>query len=197
MKELDIDFFNIEKSKKVAKQGRILISEPFLNDTYFHRSVVLLTEHSEEGSVGFVLNKPVDLAVTDVLSDFPEIDTRISIGGPVNTNTVHYIHTLGTLIPNSVKVVDDIYWGGDFETIKNLIRNSKMVSNQIRFFLGYSGWSPNQLENELSENAWVVSELGSEKIMAGPDQNLWKETLQKLGSKYRTWINFPDNPGLN
>jgi len=76
MKELDIDFFSIENNK-LAKQGRILISEPFLSDTYFHRSVVFLTEHSEEGSVGFVLNKPVDLSVNDVLNDFPEIEEHI------------------------------------------------------------------------------------------------------------------------
>ncbi len=196
MKELDIDFFSIENNI-LARQGRILISEPFLSDTYFHRSVVFLTEHSEEGSVGFVLNKPVDLSVNDVLGDFPEIEGEISIGGPVNTNTIHYIHTLGEAIPNSVKVLGNIYWGGDFEVIKDMITEGKIRSDQIRFFLGYSGWSPNQLENELSENAWVVSELDPDTIMKGPDFGLWKDTLLKLGSKFRTWINFPENPSLN
>lgn len=196
MKELDIDFFKIENTK-VARQGRILISEPFLNDTYFRRSVVLLTEHSEEGSVGFVLNKPVELTISDVLKDFPEIDASISIGGPVNTNTVHYIHTLGDLIPKSVKVLKNLYWGGDFETIKGLITQGRIGRNDIRFFLGYAGWSPKQLENELSENAWVVAELDAETIMKSSDLKLWQETLHKLGNKYRTWVNFPENPGLN
>jgi putative transcriptional regulator len=195
-KELNIDFFSIENNK-VARQGRILISEPFLSDTYFHRSVVFLTEHSDEGSVGFVLNKPVDLSVNDVLNDFPEIDAEISIGGPVNTNTIHFIHTVGETIPNSVRVTGDIYWGGDFETLKTLIREGKVHSNQVRFFLGYSGWSPKQLENELSENAWLVAEMDQDIIMKGPDHGLWKETLSRLGSKFRTWINFPDNPSLN
>jgi putative transcriptional regulator len=158
---------------------------------------VLLTEHTKEGSVGFVLNKPVDLSVNDVLSDFPEIETEISIGGPVNTNTVHYIHTLGTAIPNSVQVLDNLYWGGDFDAVKEMITSGKIKGQEIRFFLGYAGWSPNQLDNELSENAWLVSEMNAEQIMKGPDNNLWKNILKKSGDKYKTWVNFPENPGLN
>ena len=195
--ELDIDFFSIENNK-IARQGRVLISEPFLNDTYFKRSVVLLTEHSEEGSVGFVLNKPVDLSVNDVLADFPEVDTDISIGGPVNTNTIHYIHTVGEKIPNSVKVLENLYWGGDFDALKDLLVKGVIQSSQIRFFLGYAGWSPRQLEGELSENAWLVSEMKSEHIMQGSDDNLWKNILEKSGDKkYRTWVNFPENPSMN
>jgi putative transcriptional regulator len=194
--ELNIDFFSIDNNK-VAKQGRVLISEPFLNDTYFKRSVVLLTEHSEEGSIGFVLNKPVDLSVNDVLADFPEIDTEVSIGGPVNTNTIHYIHTLGDLIPNSVKVLDNLFWGGDFEVIKEMISEGRIKGSEIRFFLGYAGWSPKQLENELSENAWLVSEMKAEQIMSSHGDNLWKDVLEKSGDKYRTWVNFPENPSLN
>lgn len=191
-----MDFFSIE-NKLFAKQGRILISEPFLNDTYFRRSVVLLTEHSEEGSVGFVLNKPVELTVSDVLKDFPEIDASVSIGGPVNTNTVHYIHTVGDMVPNSVKVLKNLYWGGDFDAIKDLIIQGRIKKNNIRFFLGYAGWSPKQLDNELSENAWVVAELDPGTIMKSTNLSLWQETLNKLGEKYKTWVNFPENPGLN
>jgi putative transcriptional regulator len=196
MKELNMDFFSIENNR-VAKKGRILVSEPFLNDTYFRRSVVLLTEHSKEGSVGFVLNKPVELSVSGILKDFPEIDASVSIGGPVNTNTVHYIHTMGDLIPNSVEVMKKLWWGGDFDTIRELITQGKIRKNNIRFFLGYAGWSPNQLENELSENAWVVTELDARTIMKSGDLDLWQDTLTNLGDKYRTWVNFPENPGLN
>jgi putative transcriptional regulator len=194
--ELDIDFFSID-NKQVARQGRVLISEPFLNDTYFKRSVVLLTEHSDEGSVGFVLNKPVDLSVTEVINDFPDIDTEVSIGGPVNTNTIHYIHTLGDTIPNSVKVLDNLFWGGDFEVIKDMISAGLIKGSEIRFFLGYAGWSPKQLENELSENAWLISEMKPDHIMQGPGDDLWKEILEKSGDKYKTWVNFPENPSLN
>jgi putative transcriptional regulator len=193
---LNIDFFKITNNK-VASQGRILIAEPFLNDTYFKRSVVFITEHNAEGSVGFVLNKPVELKVQDVIQNFPFIDSGISIGGPVNTNTLHYIHTIGELLPDSIKILEDIYWGGDFETLKRFITEGKITKNQIRFFLGYSGWGEKQLENELRDNAWLVAEINSELIMKGEQVGFWNQILEKMDNKYQVWANFPENPGLN
>jgi putative transcriptional regulator len=193
---LNIDFFKITNNK-VASKGKVLIAEPFLNDTYFKRSVVFITEHNQEGSVGFVLNKPVDLKVQDVIQNFPFIDAGISIGGPVNTNTLHYIHTLGDLLPESINVLDNIYWGGDFETLKQFISEGKIRRDQIRFFLGYSGWGLEQLENELKENAWLVSDINSEMIMKGEQEGFWNQILEKMDNKYQVWANFPENPGLN
>ena len=141
----------------MAKQGRVLISEPFLNDTYFKRSVVLLTEHSDEGTVGFVLNKPVEMSVNEVLEDFPKTNAHISIGGPVNTNTIHYIHTFGERLPNSVQVMEDLYWGGDFEFLKEMMESGLIKGPQIRFFLGYAGWSPKQLDSELEAGCILLS----------------------------------------
>jgi putative transcriptional regulator len=193
---LNIDFFKITNNK-VASQGKVLIAEPFLNDTYFKRSVVFITEHNQEGSVGFVLNKPVELKVQDVIQNFPFIDSGISIGGPVNTNTLHYIHTLGDIIPNSIKVLDNIFWGGDFDILKDLISKGKIDKNQIRFFLGYSGWGLEQLEKELNDNAWLVAEINSEMIMKGEHEDFWNHLLEKMDNKYQVWANFPENPGLN
>jgi putative transcriptional regulator len=156
-----------------------------------------LTEHNKEGSVGFVLNKPIDLKIQDVIQDFPEIKTGISIGGPVNTNTIHYIHTLGDLIPESVKVKDNICWGGDFDTLKKLISDGSVKKHQVRFFLGYSGWTPNQLENELAENAWLVAEIKSNLVMEEDQSDFWNKILGQMGNKYQVWANFPENPGLN
>ncbi len=193
---LNIDFFKI-KNDKLASPGRVLISEPFLSDTYFKRSVVLLTEHSDEGSVGFVLNKPVDLHIQDVIQDFPSIETGISIGGPVNTNTVHFIHTLGELIPESVHVFENIFWGGDFDKLKSLINSGEVTSRQVRFFLGYSGWAPNQLKGEIDENAWLVGELDPTLIMESDKTSFWNDVLKKMNNKYQVWANFPENPGMN
>ena len=194
--QIHYDFFRVENDNMTPGQGRILISEPLLNDSYFKRSVVLLTEHSEEGSVGFVLNKPIDIPITDIISDFPTFETTLYVGGPVGKDTVHYIHTLGELIPNSVHVKDDIYWGGDFDQVKEYIREGLIQPSQIRFFLGYSGWSPNQLEGELENNAWLVSEVDSTKIMQ-PDEDMWKKILRNLGSHYKSWTNCPENPTMN
>ena len=194
--QIHYDFFKVENENMAPRQGRVLISEPLLNDSYFKRSVVLLTEHSENGSVGFVLNKPIDLTIQDVIKDFPEFDTKLYVGGPVGKDTVHYIHTLGELIPNSVHVKDNIYWGGDFDRVRELISEGLIQPSQIRFFLGYSGWSPKQLEGEIENNAWLISEVDGSWIMS-PDQNMWKEVLNSLGNRYKIWTNCPENPALN
>lgn len=193
---LEYNFFETDNEMSPAK-GKILISEPFLQDNYFKRSIVLLTEYSSEGAVGFVLNKPVNMQANDVINDFPETDALISLGGPVNTNTLHYLHTLGDIIPKSVKVFENIYWGGDFDVVKKLIESGNLGKEQIRFFLGYSGWHADQLENELADNAWVISELDPEEIMAPISKHFWKTTLRKMGKKYEMWSNFPENPQMN
>ncbi len=194
--DLDFDFFRIEKNIKPRK-GRILISEPFLQDAYFRRSVILLTEHTNEGSVGFMLNKPAKLRVNDVLDDFPEIEADLSIGGPVATDTIHFCHTLGDLVPNSVKVINNIFWGGEFSTLKKLIRTGLIDNSQVRFFIGYSGWGAGQLEKELSENSWIVADIHSWDIIRKTDKDFWKDSLARLGKKYKIWANYPENPVLN
>ncbi len=194
--ELDINIFKIEYNKVVPKKGRVLVSEPFLKDTYFKRSLVLLTEHSIDGAVGFVLNKPLAIKASEVINDFPEIDAGVSIGGPVSTNTIHYLHTVGKLIPNSLQILDNIYWGGNFEIMRELIRSGEINESQIRFFLGYSGWQAGQLENELDQNSWLVTEINQSQIM-NVSENLWKNTVNQLGDKYKIWQNYPENPSLN
>ncbi len=193
---LDFDFLNIDHKNLKPAQGRILISEPMLTDTYFRRSVVFLTEHSDKGAVGFVLNKPIDMPIYEIMADFPNFESTVYVGGPVGKDTIHFIHTLGELVKNSVHVVDDIYWGGDFDCLKELIREGMVKSDQVKFFLGYSGWSPNQLEDEIEDNAWLVADMDSGIIMKA-DHNIWERTLKELGDKYQVWANFPDNPTMN
>ncbi|MDA3953031.1 MAG: YqgE/AlgH family protein [Bacteroidales bacterium] len=193
---LDFDFLNVDHENLALKQGRILISEPLLPDTYFKRSVVLLTEYSDKGAVGFVLNKTIQMPLTELLADFPDFKANIGIGGPVEKDTIHFLHTLGEAIPNSVHVVDDIYWGGDFDDLKEFISLGIVNSSQVRFFLGYSGWSPSQLEDEIKGNAWLVTKIDSSKIMLA-NKGFWKKTLDKLGEKYKVWSNIPENPTMN
>jgi putative transcriptional regulator len=193
---LHYDFFQTENTLQPQK-GRILISEPFLMDNYFKRSIVLITEHSAEGTVGFVLNKPVNMKVNEIVSDFPPIDAVVCLGGPVQTNTLHYIHTLGDIIPGSLRVLDQIYWGGEFDAIKGLLESGILNNENIRFFLGYSGWQANQLEDELAENAWVVAEISAHEIISPMNKHYWNMTLNRLGKKYRMWSNFPENPQMN
>lgn len=194
--ELDFNIFKIEYNKVEPLRGRVLVAEPFLQDTYFKRSLVLLTEYTPDGSIGFVLNKTLDVAINEVIEDFPAFDATVGIGGPVSTNTIHYLHTLGDIIPNSEHVFGNIYWGGDFDIIKEMIIAQEIHSSQIRFFLGYSGWQAGQLETELKSNSWLVTEVKPNNIMVH-NTNIWKETMVTLGEKYKIWSNFPENPGLN
>lgn len=194
--DLNIDFFHIVNNK-VAEGGNVLISEPFLNDNYFRRSVVYMTEHKKEGSLGFVLNKAVNIKISEVISDFPDVDFPLSIGGPVSTNTIHYLHTKGDDIPDSVHVKDGIFWGGDFDVVKSMVQKDLLGKKDIRFFLGYAGWTEDQLEGELDLNAWLVGEIPAKMVMEGMGPDFWTKMLSGFEPKYKAWANFPEDPGLN
>lgn len=193
----NLDFFKIEHNDILPEKGRVLVSEPFLQDAYFKRSVVLLTEHNDEGTLGLVLNNPINFEVTQILADFPPTESLVGIGGPVRTDTVHYIHQLGDLIPESLHVIENIFWGGDFESIKNAIIVGELTKSMIRFFVGFSSWYPGQLDREIEENSWLVTDLDAHSIMNGDGADLWKKTLQKEGKKYQMWTKYPENPLLN
>jgi putative transcriptional regulator len=193
----ELDLFAILPEDKIPEKGKILISEPFLPDTFFNRSVVYLTDHNEKGSVGFILNKKLEIKIADAVSGFEGWNEKLNMGGPVAPDTLHYLHSLGSLVPKSVHVEGDIYWGGDIDTIRELIRSGLVSSSQIRFFLGYSGWSAGQLERELKENSWVIARIKSEMIMNSRGIDSWKWFLKSLKNKYRVWADFPDSPEMN
>lgn len=194
--QIHYDFFQTGNTL-LPQKGRILISEPFLMDNYFKRSIVFITEHNSEGTVGFVLNKPINMKVNEIMTDLPTVNTIVSLGGPVQTNTLHYIHMLGDIIPGSIKVLDNIYWGGEFDVIKRLLESGSLTSENIRFFLGYSGWQANQLEDELNDNAWVVADIHPDEVMSKMNKVYWNKTLNRLGKKFQMWSNFPENPQMN
>ena len=195
---LDINMFKIETNHVAPVKGRILIAEPFLPGSYFNRAVVLLVGHSDKGAVGFILNKKIDYPVNEILVDFPEFDAEVYIGGPVSTDTIYFIHSLGDAIPGSIHVKDNMYWGGDFEEVKAQIQAGLIKPEQIRFFLGYSGWDSGQLEEELKENSWLVSEIEEKNVMiTRSTTEMWVETVRQMGGKYTLWEHFPENPSLN
>lgn len=178
-------------------KGKLLIAEPaILNDRSFNRSVILLTSHDLNGSVGFILNKPLNLCIKDLL---PESDSEIPIynGGPVARNNLYFIHKIPDLIPNSEKISDNLFWGGDFNIIKQLLLENKLNNDDIRFFLGYSGWENKQLEAELSIESWVVIKNNYENIFITQPNSFWKDELNRIGGNYLIWANSPENPSLN
>ena len=193
----ELDFFTILPEDKIPEKGKILISEPFLPDTFFNRTVVYLADHNADGSVGFILNKKLDIKVCDAISGFEGWDELLSMGGPVAPDTLHYLHNLGEGIPKSVLVDENIYWGGDIDLIKDLISAGNLNNTQIRFFLGYSGWSAGQLEKELKENSWVIAKINSDIVLNNQVDDAWKRVLRGLKNKYRVWADFPDSPDMN
>ena len=193
---LEVDF-NFSNNSKL-QIGSVLISEPFLDDDYFTRSVILLCEHNKEGSFGFVLNKYVDSEVGDIFPEFTDHDIKISVGGPVDHSNLFYIHTLGNVIDKSILIKDEIYLGGDFEQIKELIKNDPNKVKQFKFFIGYSGWGEQQLENELKEKSWlVINNVSTETIIDTSIENIWEDILNKLGGRFKLMSKFPINPSDN
>lgn len=181
-------------NKEEPQKGKILVSDPFMEDEYFGRSVVLLCDHNEKGSFGFVLNNYIDIDINEVLPDLNQIESKLGIGGPVKTDSVFYIHTLGDKVEGSEHIIDNIYYGGDFDTINNMVLTGQILKGQLRFFLGYSGWGANQLEDELNENSWLVTSVGTENIMDTSETRLWNSTMEKQkGTKYKIMSNFPQN----
>ena len=174
------------------KTGKVLIAEPFLWDSNFKRSVILLCDHHEEGTLGFILNKPLDMRIDELIADFPEFDAQVFFGGPVQTDTVHYIHSVGDLLEDSAKVSNGVYWGGDFEKLKALIRSELILPRDIRFFVGYSGWEEGQLHGELEENTWVVSHMDANYAFKSDPDELWKQALGSLGEAFSVIAEMPD-----
>lgn len=181
------------------QQGDILISEPSaLGDITFNRSVILLTHYDKKGAVGFILNKPLNHTLEEFI---PEIEHRFTIfnGGPVEQDNLYFIHNVPHLIPNSVKVIDGVYWGGSFEVIVDLINSKHINSSQIKFFLGYSGWDESQLEMEIDFHTWIIDQetKPTEIIQSHQDAEFWQEKMKKLGGDYLIWSNAPENPNYN
>jgi len=182
----------------VPKKGYLLIAEPtILGDITFNRSVILLAEHNNEESIGFILNKPLNYTINDLLPEI-KVSFKIYNGGPVEQDNLYFIHNVPELILNSIEISNGLYWGGDFKTIKQLINMGEINNDNIRFFLGYSGWNINQLEMELKENAWIVSENSlKKKLLSKPSNQFWKEKINEQGGEYVLFSNAPENPLLN
>ncbi len=177
--------------------GILLIADPFLKDPNFLRTVILLCEHQEEGSFGFVLNKQIEQTLDELVTELDGYSLPVYYGGPVQMNTIHFVHQYPDLIPDSIEVSKDIYWGGNFETVTALIKNNSLNLNRIKFFVGYSGWGGGQLKGELEEKSWLTVSANRKLVFNTEHNEIWKRSLQELGGEYEMMINFPIDPQLN
>ena len=180
------------------KKGKILIAEPsIIGDISFNRSIILLADHNNEGSIGFILNKPLDYCLGDLI---PEIESNLPIynGGPVQQDNLYFIHKVAELIPESIEISEGLFCSGNFEQVSKLVAEEKINENDIRFFLGYSGWEANQLNSELKGNTWILSEnTHRNNIIKVVDTAFWKNKMLALGGEYSIWSNAPEHPSHN
>ncbi len=197
----DIDFFKIRSNNVAPRRGRVLIADPFASDFYFTRSVVLLTEYDPaKGSMGFILNKPMarDNYPSEIFEAFgSEADLRVYYGGPVGKTQMFYIHQLPpSVLDGSEEIMPNLYWGGKFEDLVQLIKEGAVTFDKVKFYIGYSGWAPGQLEGEIQRNFWVIDDISPEEVLGDTD-DLWKQKLKGLGPRYEVWTRYPVNPEYN
>lgn len=186
--------FQIHSNSLDPKQGDILISEPLMNDFHFGRSVVLLVDHSEtDGTFGVIVNKKLDVNVNQLVDDFPDFDAPVYLGGPVADDQIFFMHTLGSLIPDACEIIDGLFWGGDNKTLNTLIATGIANEDNVRFFLGYSGWESGQLVDELVRNSWLVSHVNTETLLTTSTSEMWDTFVSHLGKDYEMWKRFPIN----
>ncbi|WP_338409222.1 YqgE/AlgH family protein [uncultured Flavobacterium sp.] len=180
------------------KKGQLLVSEPALiGENTFNRSVVLLAAYSNDGVVGFILNKPLLYSIHDLL---PEINSNFTIydGGPVEQDNLYFVHTVPLKIKNSLEISNGLFWGGDFELLKVLLNENQISKTEIRFFLGYSGWSKGQLEMECDQKNWlIIDNKEHTTLFSKPAKKFWKEKIEAQGGDYILFSNAPENPILN
>ncbi len=176
----------------------LLISEPFMLDNNFRRSVVLLTEHDELATIGYILNHRSNLLLRDVIDECPEADFPVFVGGPVANDTLHFIHRCFDRMNSGEEIAPGIFWGGNFETLKLLVNSQQVGVEEVKFFIGYSGWGEGQLSEELKKNSWLVSnDYRQDTIFVDDEENIWKEAIISLGPRYAHIAQFPENPMWN
>ncbi|RLD20706.1 MAG: YqgE/AlgH family protein [Bacteroidetes bacterium] len=181
-----------------VENGTVLLAEPFMQDPNFRRSVILVCENNkEDGTVGFVINKPLQMKINELIDDFPEIESQVFYGGPVATDTIHYIHNVGEILDDSQSVIPGVSWGGDYEKLKFLIESKLVLPHNIRFFVGYSGWSTGQLKEELGYKSWVLSQMDPNYIFKSKPKHLWQQVMYNLGDTYSVISQIPETQSLN
>mgnify|MGYP003346810623 CR=1 FL=1 len=188
-----MEYFNYKTPVKPAK-GRLLLSEPMLADPNFERTLILLCEFDEDGAFGFVLNKPSESLVADLIDAEGQEDKWAFIGGPVQQDSLHFIHSYDG-VDGAQEILTGIFWGGDFETV---LEKSRLYPDSVRFFVGYSGWAAGQLEDELKENAWIVSDKADSRLIFDTNPEvMWQEAVSRLGGRFTLYANYPTDPRLN
>lgn len=191
------ELFKIQSNTLNPVIGDVLISEPFMNDFYFRRSVILLIDHNEEGSLGVIFNKRLTIPFNEIVQGFPEFNADVYLGGPVETDRIFFIHTVGEMIPDSHLISNGLYWSGNISVLKSMIKMDLIKPHEVRFYVGYAGWDGGQLRNELKANTWVVGRFTAKQLLRTMPGKMWSDFVKQIGKRYALWDKFPVNPSDN
>ncbi len=183
------------------ERGQLLIADPFLADPNFRRSIVMICQYSaKEGTFGVVLNQPLPVKLKDILDD-PNIpdEYRLYRGGPVENNRLFFIHRVPDLIRGGLHIKDKLNLGGRFEDVKLLLTGKILSTKTIKFFVGYSGWAPGQLEAEIRNGGWILESAVPDDIFLDVtnEARYWKSILARKGKAFEMLSKFPQSPFQN
>ena len=192
-----MDFF-VSKQGEKPERGDLLISEPYLPDPNFERTVIYLCKHDENDTFGLVLNKKTNVKLGDIVDEVADYPAELFVGGPVQQNTMHFIHRNIKLAESARLVQNEIYWGGDYDLLTQMLNARSIFNEDIRFFIGYSGWVKGQLMDEVKKHSWIILKRATqEMIFEWDNQELWSACLKTMGGKYRLMSNYPKDPRMN
>ncbi len=201
MENLDLDIFNLLDTQPQPARGTLLVAKPTVEDLCFKRSVTVLVDHDDvDGSMGVIVNKPTRFTLNELVPDVVCNETiPLYLGGPVGTNMLFFVHSLGKdAIPGSEQVAPGLYFGGDFELMKLFLANGENVNQKVKFMVGYSGWTKGQLDNEVSRHDWAVLKGDvAALVMSDENEGMWRNAVARFGDQYRLWDAWPDDVSMN
>ena len=177
-------------------RGQLLIAGPTLLDPNFHRTVVLVCAHSDEGALGLVLNRPTDLDVAEAVPDLAEVlgpSDVLWTGGPVQPSSIVLLAELAEPPEEALMVTGDIglvLQGADLEDVAR-------AAGRARAFVGYAGWGPGQLEGEMEGGDWIVAPSDPEDAFNEDADGLWATVLARKGGEYALLATMPPDPSVN
>lgn len=174
-----------------------------MSDMWFGRKVVFLCDHDEDGSLGFVLDNTTERPLRSVLADAEDwpLKQRVAMGGPVHEDSLFFLHKLGKEVSGAMPVLPGLWLGGDFGELKALMSTGRYGDGDVRFFVGYSGWTGGQLDLEMKQHSWYVHDIPLDEklsvIFNPPQGGLWKQMLASMGPGFARASNLPLDPSLN
>ena len=180
-------------------KGIFLVASPSLRDPNFRQTVILLCEHGLEGALGVVVNRPTKINITEVLPQVPILEGQshmVYSGGPVQQNNLLILYRMPEGPEDTHHVFDGIYLGGNMKALEDLVQNPSSLGN-FRAFMGYSGWAPGQLENEMQTGSWITLPADSTAMFEADPGRLWGTILRSLSKDFEWYVDMPIDPNMN